>query len=111
MSKDDEIRQEIFSKISDFYFLRKEKERAFIPGVSSIPYAGRVYDEKELISLVDASLDFWLTSGRYAEMFEKDLAAFLGARHCLLTNSGSSANLLAVSALTSEKLGKKRVFP
>jgi len=109
MSKEDEIRQEIFSKISDLYNLRKQTERAFIPGVSSIPYAGRVYDEKEMISLVDASLDFWLTSGSYAAQFEKDLAAFIGVKYCLLTNSGSSANLLAISALTSPKLGKKRL--
>jgi CDP-6-deoxy-D-xylo-4-hexulose-3-dehydrase len=109
MSKDDEIRQEIFSKIVDLYNLRKQTERAFIPGVSSIPYAGRVYDEKEMISLIDASLDFWLTSGRYAAQFEKDLAALIGVKYCLLTNSGSSANLLAVSALTSKKLGKKRL--
>jgi CDP-6-deoxy-D-xylo-4-hexulose-3-dehydrase len=109
MSKEDEIRQEIFSKISDLWALREQTEQEFIPGVSSVPYAGRVYDEKELISLVDASLDFWLTSGRNAEQFEKDLAAFLGVKYCLLTNSGSSANLLAVSALTSQKLGKKRI--
>ena len=107
MRKEDKIRQEIFSKIQDLYDLRKQTEQAFIPGVTPLPYAGRVYDEKEMISLVDASLDFWLTTGRYAEQFEKDLAAFLGVKYCLLTNSGSSANLLAVSALTSPKLGRK----
>ncbi len=101
MTKEDKIRQEIFSKISDLYNLQKKTEQKFIPGISSIPYAGRVYDEKEMISLVDASLDFWLTAGRFAERFEKDLAAFLGIKYCLLTNSGSSANLLAVSSLTS----------
>ena len=67
MSKEDKIRQEIFSKIQDLYDLRKQTEQAFIPGVTPIPYAGRVYDEKEMISLVDASLDFWLTTGRYAD--------------------------------------------
>ncbi len=87
MNKDDEIRREIFSKISDLYRLRKQTERAFTPGVTPVPYAGRVYDEKEMISLVDASLDFWLTSGRYAAQFEKDLAAFIGVKYCLLTNS------------------------
>ena len=111
MSKDDEIRQEIFSKISEISTLREQTEQVFIPGTSSIPYAGRVYDEKEIIALVDASLDFWLTTGRYAEQFEKDLAEFLGMKYCLLTNSGSSANLLAVSALTSPKLGEKRLKP
>ncbi len=109
MRKEEEIRQEIFSKISEIYTIREQTKQSFIPGTSSLPYAGRVYDEKELISLVDSSLDFWLTSGRYTEKFEKDLAAFLGIHHCLLTNSGSSANLLAVSALTSKKLGKKRM--
>ena len=109
MTREDEIRQEIFSKISELCTLRRQAERGFIPGVSSIPYAGRVYDEKEMINLVDASLDFWLTSGRYAARFEKDLAAFIGVKYCLLTNSGSSANLLAVSALTSKKLGEKRL--
>jgi CDP-4-dehydro-6-deoxyglucose reductase, E1 len=109
MTREDEIRQEIFSKISELCTLRKQAERRFIPGVSSIPYAGRVYDEKEMITLVDASLDFWLTSGRYAAQFEKELAAFVGAKYCLLTNSGSSANLLAVSALTSKKLGERRL--
>jgi CDP-6-deoxy-D-xylo-4-hexulose-3-dehydrase len=111
MSKDDEIRKEIFSKISDFWALREQTEQVFIPGVSSVPYAGRVYDEKEIIALVDASLDFWLTTGRYAEQFERELAEFLGMKFCLLTNSGSSANLLAVSALTSPKLGEKRLKP
>jgi len=111
MSQDDEIRQEIFSKIRDLHSLRKQTEQTFIPGTSLIPYAGRVYDEKEMIALVDASLDFWLTTGRFAERFEKDLADFLGMKYCLLTNSGSSANLLAVSALTSPKLGEKRLEP
>jgi CDP-6-deoxy-D-xylo-4-hexulose-3-dehydrase len=84
---------------------------SFIPGKSYIPYSGRVYDEKEMISLVDASLDFWLTAGRYAKQFEEELAKFLGIRYCLLTNSGSSANLLAISALTSPKLGERGLKP
>ncbi|MGA2933642.1 MAG: lipopolysaccharide biosynthesis protein RfbH [Methanomicrobiales archaeon] len=105
---EDTIRQEIFERVKSIYNLREKKER-FIRGTSRINYAGRVYDEKELISLVDASLDFWLTTGRYALQFEKDLADFLGVRYCLLANSGSSANLLAVSALTSPKLGKNRL--
>ena len=111
MSQHDEIRQEIFLKIRDLYNLRKQTEQTFIPGTSPIPYAGRVYDEKDIIALVDASLDFWLTTGRYAEEFETGLAEFLGMKYCILTNSGSSANLLAVSALTSLKLGKRRLEP
>jgi len=107
MKSEKEIRSGIFEKVKELYALKNPV--TFIPGTSHIPYAGRVYDEKELISLVDASLDFWLTTGRYAAQFEKDLAAFLGVKYCLLTNSGSSANLLAVSALTSPKLGEKRL--
>jgi CDP-4-dehydro-6-deoxyglucose reductase, E1 len=104
-----QIRSEIFEHIKHLIALRQNE--TFIPGKSSVPYAGRVFDEKEMIALVDASLDFWLTTGRYAEKFEKDLAEFLGMKYCLLTNSGSSANLLAVSALTSPKLGEKILKP
>lgn len=107
-----EIRQKIFKEIAKFCKSRlSRKKTEFIPGKTLIKYAGRVYDEKELINLVDASLDFWLTAGRYAKEFEKQLAKFLGIKYCLLTNSGSSANLLAVSALTSPKLGRKRLKP
>jgi len=104
------IREEIFERISEIYRLRKVGEN-FIPGESHINYAGRVYDEQEMISLVDASLDFWLTTGRYAKKFEEELAKFIGVKYSLLTNSGSSANLLAVSALTSPKLCEKRLVP
>lgn len=109
MKTEKEIREEIFERVIQLHKL-KEKQ-AFEPGKTQINYAGRVYDEKEMISLVDASLDFWLTTGRYAKQFEEELAKFLGVRYCLLTNSGSSANLLAISALTSPKLGKKRLQP
>ena len=109
MKTEKEIRSEILRLVKEFY--RSKSREDFNPGKSPVNYAGRVYDEKELISLVDASLDFWLTSGRYADQFEKDLAAFLGVKYCLLTNSGSSANLLALSALTSPKLGGKRLKP
>ena len=87
------------------------KKDRFTPGESPISYGGRVYDEKELLYLIDASLEFWLTAGRYAREFEERLAGYLGAHHCILTNSGSSANLLAVSALTSRKLGASRLKP
>jgi CDP-4-dehydro-6-deoxyglucose reductase, E1 len=107
MKTEEEIRSEIFEHVKEFYALKCQEQ--FIPGSTHIPYARRVYNEKELISLIDASLDFWLTTGPYAEQFEKDLADFLGVKYCLLTNSGSSANLLAVSALTSPKLGEKRL--
>jgi len=86
-----------------------KSDSSFIPGKSRINYAGRVYDEKEMINLVDSSLDFWLTAGRYAEKFEKEFSKFLGVKYCSLTNSGSSANLLAFMALTSPKLGDRRI--
>ena len=109
MRTEKEIRSEIFERIKELYATRAPE--CFVPGTTPVSYAGRVYDEKELISLVDASLEFWLTTGHYADTFEKDLAAFLGVKHCLLTNSGSSANLLALSALTSPKLGEDRLKP
>jgi len=101
-------------RLNEKYFVRNyynfaHKHDPFEPGKSRIPYAGRVYDEKEMINLVDSSLDFWLTAGRYAEKFEKEFAKFLGVKHCSLTNSGSSANLLAFMALTSPKLGDRRI--
>lgn len=110
MRTEKEIRDEIFQKVSELYAHRKGQGR-FIPGETRINYAGRIYDEKEMIRLVDASLDFWLTAGRYAKQFEEELAEFLGVKFCFLTNSGSSANLLALSALTSPKLGDKRMQP
>src|SRR3989338_5385942 len=105
-----QIRKEIFSKVKELYQLRKRQER-FIPHQTRVNYAGRVYDEKEMINLVAASLDFWLTAGRYAQEFEREFARFLGAKYCILTNSGSSANLLAISALTSPKLRERRLSP
>ena len=85
--------------------------RAFEPGVSAVPVSGRVYDAREVSLLVDASLDFWLTTGPYAERFERRLADYVGVRHAILCNSGSSANLLAVSALTSRSLGDRALRP
>jgi CDP-6-deoxy-D-xylo-4-hexulose-3-dehydrase len=85
--------------------------RAFVPGQSMVPYAGRVFDDEEIINLVDSSLDFWLTTGRFAHDFEREFARFCGLRHAMLVNSGSSADLLAVSALTSPKLGARRLQP
>jgi CDP-6-deoxy-D-xylo-4-hexulose-3-dehydrase len=97
--------------LTENFYNKVHASEDFIPGKTYISYAGRVYDEKEMISLVDASLDFWLTAGRYAKQFEEELAKFLGVKYCLLTNSGSSANLLAISALTSPKLGERRLKP
>jgi CDP-6-deoxy-D-xylo-4-hexulose-3-dehydrase len=103
------IKQQIFELTAKFYQLQHKKdENAFKPG-DRISYAGRVFDEKEMINLVDSALEFWLTTGKYAAKFEEEFAKFLGVKHCSLTNSGSSANLLAFMALTSPKLGERRI--
>lgn len=93
------------------HYQEKFTGEKFIPGKSFIKYAGRVFDEKELMYLVESSLDFWLTEGRFADEFRKKISAYLGVANVMLTNSGSSANLLAFSALTSKKLGEKRLKP
>lgn len=108
MKNENKLRKEILDRVVNFSSRRKE---SFIPGKTRINYGARVYDEKELVNLVDAALDFWLTAGRYARKFEEGLAKFLGIKHCLLTNSGSSANLLALSALTSPLLKERRLKP
>ncbi len=110
MNKSIKLRRDILEKVAT-YCASERKKSQFLERKSPIPYAGRVYNEDELIHLVDASLDFWLTAGRYADKFEKGLASFLGVKHCLLTNSGSSANLLAVSSLTSPLLKDRRLRP
>lgn len=104
------IEREIFKNVKKYYDLQYSNKK-FIPGQSKINYAGRVFNEKEIISLVDSALEFWLTTGRFAEEFEKEFSGFLGLKFCSLTNSGSSANLLALSSLTSYKLGDKKVKP
>ncbi len=110
MKTKEELKTEIFSKVREYFLLAHQQEQ-FIPGRSKVNYAGRVYDEKELINLVDSALEFWLTTGRYAKKFEKDFSKFLGVKNCILTNSGSSANLLAITALTSSKLGDRQLKP
>ena len=102
------IRQIIIQKTKEYYQERFE-DQPFIPGQSRVNYAGRVFDQNELINAVEASLDFWLTEGRFSESFTEKIAEYLGVEHVLLTNSGSSANLLAFAALTSEKLGERRL--
>ncbi|MCK4828898.1 DegT/DnrJ/EryC1/StrS family aminotransferase, partial [bacterium] len=103
-------RQIIVNEIPKFYF-HVHKPTPFAPDKSSVPVSGRVYGPEEMESLVDSALDFWLTTGRFNDAFEKRFAEYLGVKHVLTTNSGSSANLLAVSALTSPKLGEKRLKP
>ena len=76
-----------------------------------IPYASRVYGSEEMVNLVDSSLEFWLTAGRFTKKFEKEFAEYLGVKYCSLVNSGSSANLLAFMALTSPLLKERQVLP
>jgi CDP-6-deoxy-D-xylo-4-hexulose-3-dehydrase len=108
MSKE-KLREEIFKLVKKFYEV-KHKPKKFIPGTTKINYAGRVFDEKEMINLVDSSLDFWLTSGRFEKEFTKKFEDFLKVKYIITTNSGSSANLLAIASLTSPKLEKERLF-
>ena len=93
------------------YYESTSSGSAFVPGQTPVPVSGRSFDADDMVHLVDASLDFWLTTGRYAHQFELEFARFLGIRHAILCNSGSSANLLALSALTSHELGERRVAP
>lgn len=111
MDRREQLKQEIFERIRAYYRLvhKPSHNAEFVAGKSRINYAGRVFDEKEMVNLVDSSLDFWLTTGKYAERFEKEFADFLGVRYCSLVNSGSSANLLAFMALTSPKLGERSI--
>jgi len=105
-----QIRDEILQKVSEYGGL-KYQHQSFNPGDSTVPVSGKVLDENELKFMVDASLDGWLTTGRFNEEFEKKLAHFLGVKYLLTTNSGSSANLLAFSALTSDQLGDRAIQP
>lgn len=109
MTPKDKLRQDIMQNIKDYYAMFHVKHETFIPGTSHIPYAGRIYDEKELQNLVDTALDFWLTAGEFTEKFEQGLADFLQVKYCSAVNSGSSANLLAFMALTSNKLGERKI--
>jgi CDP-6-deoxy-D-xylo-4-hexulose-3-dehydrase len=109
MDKTDKLKQEILEKTREYYNICHNRKSDFVPSESRINYAGRVFDEKELLNLVDSSLEFWLTYGRYSKRFEKDLADFLGLKYALLVNSGSSANLLAFMALTSPLLKERRI--
>ena len=107
-TKEIEIRKRIAGLISELA-LEKYKTNNFEPGKTVIPPSGKVLDERELQYMVDASLDGWLTTGRFNQEFEIKLASYLGVKHLLTVNSGSSANLVAFSALTSSKLGERAV--
>lgn len=103
MTPKDGIRKKIFSEIKKYYLV-EHKQKKFVPGKTKVHFAGRVYDEKEMTAMTDAVLDFWLTLGKYGQEFEKKFSAIIGAKHTLLANSGSSANLLAVSSLMSPQM-------
>lgn len=102
----DELRAQILDLVGQYHDAAFPT-KPFLGGISTVPVSGKVFDQKELELLVDSSLDFWLTTGRYAEKFEKSFSKVMGMKHAMLCNSGSSANLLAVSALTSSRLGKR----
>jgi CDP-6-deoxy-D-xylo-4-hexulose-3-dehydrase len=104
------VRQEILNLV-EAHFNESWPTRPFRPGVDPVPVSGKVFDAEDIRFLVDASLDFWLTTGRYAREFERDFAKVFGLRSALLVNSGSSANLVALTALTSPRLGNKRLKP
>lgn len=110
MRSEKQIKSKIFKLVKSLYKIKKSNKK-FIPGNTRINYGGRIYDTNELTNLIDASLDFWLTAGRYARKFEEKLASFIGTKFCLLTNSGSSANLLAVTSLTSPLLNNRQLKP
>ena len=107
-SSESEAREEIKGLVAEFYNQFKKNTKEFKPG-DRITYASRVFDEKEMMALTDATLDFWLTTGRFSELFEKSFAKWLGVRFANIVNSGSSANLVAFMALTSPKLGDRQI--
>jgi CDP-6-deoxy-D-xylo-4-hexulose-3-dehydrase len=103
-----QAREYILMLVSEYADTYQNKNNGFVEG-SRIPYASRVYDQEEMVNLVDSALDFWLTSGRYTDQFERDFAEFLKIKYCSVVNSGSSANLLAFMALTSPLLGDRQI--
>lgn len=110
MNKSEALRQQILELVQEYYNV-EHNQQPFTPGETEVPVSGRVFDAAEMVNLVDSSLEFWLTTGRYAEQFEHEFARWMGVRHAILCNSGSSANLLALSALTSPRLGKRQLQP
>jgi len=110
MKNAEDIRTEILALVREYHQVKFSRE-VFQPGKEMVHYAGRVFDAQEIENLVDAGLDFYLTAGRYAERFEAEFADYLGLSHALLVNSGSSANLVALTALTSTELKDRRLKP
>lgn len=106
----DEIKSDIFSLVEEYYNNRFA-EKPFKPGITHIPVSGKVTDAKDIQTLVDSCLDGWFTTGRFNRKFEEELAKYIGVKHALTVNSGSSANLVAVSALTDERFGARTIKP
>lgn len=106
---EEQAREQILSQVRE-YCDEFHKKKTYKEG-DRISYAGRVYDAEEMVNLVDSALEFWLTSGRYTEQFERGLAKYLQVKYCSAVNSGSSANLLAFMTLTSPLLGERRILP
>ena len=96
-------------KLVEQHFSEEFPEIDFIPGKTPVPVSGKVFDAKDVESLIDASLDFWLTEGRFTDLFEEKFSGYLGVNHTVPVNSGSSANLVAFSSLTSEKYGVDKI--
>lgn len=105
-----EAREQIKQLVTDYYHQFKENKTEFKPG-DRITYAARVFDEKEMCALTDAMLDFWLTTGRFSDQFEKEFAGWIGVKYAHLVNSGSSANLIAFMALTAPELKERQILP
>lgn len=103
-----EAREQIKDMVKQYYHDFKEKKEKYVPG-DRITYAARVFDEKEMCALTDATLDFWLTTGRFADKFEKEFAKWIGVKYAHLVNSGSSANLIAFMCLTAPELNERQI--
>lgn len=109
MSKKEELKKKILELTREYYKESHGQKKEFVAGETFVNYGGRYFDADEMVNLIDSSLDFWLTAGPWARKFEKEFAKWLGVKYCSLTNSGSSANLLAFSALTSPQLGDRQI--
>ena len=109
MAKKEELKAQILELTREYYKEVHAPKKAFEPGKTFVHYGGRFFNDEEMVNLVDSSLDFWLTQGPWTHKFERRLADWLGVKYCAVTNSGSSANLLAFYTLTSHKLGERRI--
>ena len=109
MSRKEDLKKQILDLTREYYKEVHAQKKEFEPGKSFVHYGGRFFNDEEMVNLVDSSLDFWLTQGPWTHKFERRLADWLGVKYCAVTNSGSSANLLAFYTLTSHKLGDRRI--